>query len=180
MARCSICRFTIQPSEQAITCSECSAEYHQECWDEIGGCAAYGCVAGPSVREKLVVPKAVGKGWGNEKACPGCGKEIASSLLVCSCGARFPWAEPMSRDEYLDWLEKEDKQATRRRWILTLFLVSLFGVSAPLTGVIAGVYAFRLRGELGEQNGAIVALACGTAVIGLFYTLVFAATALGF
>ena len=40
---CPYCRSSLAGSERATTCSHCGLSYHQECWRENGGCAAYGC-----------------------------------------------------------------------------------------------------------------------------------------
>src|SRR5438876_1806454 len=117
MARCSICGTLIQPDEapSAVTrCDECKQEYHQACWDEIGGCATYGCRQAAQA-EKPPPPVQTGGGWGDTKPCPSCGTNIAASLLVCICGARFPWADPMTPLEYSDWHRKEDDVASSKK-----------------------------------------------------------------
>ena len=41
---CNICSYPIIPhSEDKKTCSACGLPFHTECWNEIGGCSAYGC-----------------------------------------------------------------------------------------------------------------------------------------
>jgi hypothetical protein len=179
MGRCSICRFPILPTDSVTECPQCDAEYHQVCWNGIGGCATYGCAAAAQ-SEKAVTVGAIKKGWGDEKTCPDCGQFIGASLLRCtSCKARFPWAEPMTKEEYRDWSEQQKGQASGRKLLFILFIVSLFGLPAPLTGPFAGFYAFRMRHALVGENGSYLALGYGTALIGLIYAVLFSAFASG-
>jgi hypothetical protein len=168
MARCAICKFPLQDDDEIVHCPECGTPYHKACWESIGGCAVYGCQAAATPDVKPA-PQVVGKGWGDEKRCPKCSRPLASSLLVCTCGARFPWAEPMSAQEYNDWLEGERQRQTKRNWLVGLFLITLFALPAPVTGAVAGYYAYRNRADLSGQYGAFLALGYGTAAIGLLY-----------
>ena len=178
MARCSICRTLVQPSDETTSCDECGQTYHQSCWDGIGGCATYGCAAAAQA-EKPPPPPVVGAGWGDTKTCPVCATEIASSLLVCRCGARFPYADPLSPAEYQGWLYDERQRSSSRKTLLGLFAGSLLGFPAPPLGAIAGWLAHRNRDELGGENGAYLALGYGTAVLGAAYSLVFLLLVLG-
>jgi len=40
---CSICLSNVEGSDVRHTCESCGAVYHEECWAENCGCAAYGC-----------------------------------------------------------------------------------------------------------------------------------------
>ena len=82
MARCAICYTVVGASEAAQQCPDCKTDYHQSCWNEIGGCGTYGCKKA-AVAEKPPVPVLVGQGWGDQKPCPNCNAQIGSSLLVC-------------------------------------------------------------------------------------------------
>lgn len=178
MTRCSICKFTIEADDDTTICSTCNSQYHTVCWESIGGCAVYGCSSAAQA-EKEPVLELVGKGWGDEKQCPSCSRMIPSSLLICSCGAKFPWAEPMSRSAYHEWLRQEEIRAGKRNNLVWLFLASLLAVTAPITGAIAGFYAYRNRHELAGKYGAFLALGYGTALMGAVYSLIFLALLLG-
>ena len=178
MQRCSICKTLIQPSHVTTGCPYCHSAYHRECWQQLGGCATYGCSAAP-VPEVVPLPTSVKGGWGDEKTCPQCGDNLPSSLLVCRCGAHFPWADPMTTQEYETWVQEQERGALARKGMVVLFFVSLFGVFAPLTGAIAGIYAYRSRKILAGDAGSYLALGYGTAAIGFFYSLIFLLLYLG-
>lgn len=172
MARCSICHTLIQSTEPLTSCSECHQEYHELCWAGVGGCATYGCSAA-AVAEKPPPAVNVGAGWGDEKTCPSCGKQVASSLLLCRCGATYPYADPMTAVEYQVWLGEEDRRRGSRRTLVVLFLLSLLAIPAPLLGPWAGYHAWSNKDEMVGANGAYLALGYGTAVLGVTYLFVF-------
>jgi hypothetical protein len=179
MARCSICYTVIRDeAEVQHTCPECKQDYHQSCWNEIGGCGTYGCKQA-AVAEKPPVPVVVGQGWGDTKECPSCGMQISSSLLVCGCRARFPWADPMTRGEYAEWRSQQEALGRARTLLIWMFILSLFVFPAPLTGLIAGVYAFFRRKLLAGTGGTYLAMGYGSAALGAIYTILIVVVALG-
>jgi hypothetical protein len=179
MARCTICHTLIQPADSVAACPECSQEYHRECWDELGGCATYGCEKAAEA-QKPEQPDYHPGGWGDEKTCPKCGRQITSSLLDCRCGARFPYADPMTRDEYYRWFEDEASLRSARRGLLSLFIVSLFGLAAPITGAIAAVMVYRFRNRLAGAQGTYLAMGYGSIALGAIYTLTIVLLVFGF
>lgn len=178
MARCSICYTLITEGEPTTACPECKQDYHQTCWNEIGGCGTYGCKQA-AVAEKPPLPVLVGAGWGDTKPCPSCSQHIASSLLVCMCGAKFPWADPMTSAEYRAWNEQQRRLASSRAKLIWLFIGSVIGVTAPVLGPIAGIYAHVKRRELAGPGGTYLAMGYASAAMGLIYTGLIAAVALG-
>jgi hypothetical protein len=40
---CAICQSAVSPSEAVLVCPSCDQVHHRECWNEVGGCATYGC-----------------------------------------------------------------------------------------------------------------------------------------
>src|SRR5205809_1051321 len=46
-ASCPTCQTGIAAHEAAVSCPSCGQPHHQECWDEVGGCAIYGCQSAP-------------------------------------------------------------------------------------------------------------------------------------
>jgi hypothetical protein len=179
MSRCSICYTVIAQEEPVTACPDCQQDYHKLCWDEIGGCGSYGCKQA-AVAQKPPLPVLVGAGWGDTKPCPSCGQQISSSLLVCTCRARFPWADPMTQEDYRSWLDKEAALARARQLLIVLFLLSLVGLTAPLAGAIAGLYAWRKRKLLAGAGGTYLAMGYGSAAMAMIYTLLIAVCALGF
>jgi hypothetical protein len=178
MSRCAACHTLIRSGDLMEECPACRQTYHASCWTELGGCATYGCEkAAPA--EKPPPPRIVGAGWGDVKECPRCRKEIASSLMICRCGARFPSADPMTPEEYRHWLEGEARQRGLRRTILVLFLLALTGILAPVCGVAAGIVAFLRRARLAGADGTYLAIGYGAAALGLLYAIVIVALAAG-
>jgi hypothetical protein len=178
MARCSICYTVLAQGEPVTACPECQQDYHKSCWDEIGGCGSYGCKQA-AVAQKPPLPVLVGAGWGDSKKCPACANEIGSSLLVCSCGAKFPWADPMTSDEFHTWLAEQGAIASSRTLLIWMFILSLIGVTAPITGPIAGIYAWMKRKQLAGTGGTYLAMGYGSAAIGAIYTILIVIVALG-
>jgi hypothetical protein len=179
MARCSICYTLIQPTDPTHPCPECQQQYHETCWSEIGGCGTYGCKSA-AVAQKPPVPVLVGSGWGDSKDCPVCHKAISASLLICRvCNSTFPWAEPMTPEEYADWRAGEQQVASAKKILVTLFLFSIAGVTAPLAGPAAGLYAYRKRGLLAGAHGTFLALGVGSAALGACYLVLILLLALG-
>ena len=178
MARCTICHTLIMDGDDTARCSECDNVYHQSCWDEMGGCATYGCSRAP-VAEKTAPTSGQGRGWGDTKVCPACGRDISSSVLICMCGARFPYADPMTREAYVEYLHDLSARKRARNVLLMLFFFTGAGFPAPITGPLAGIYAYGKRGLLTGQAGSYVALGLGTALLGIGYTVVFSLLALG-
>lgn len=178
MARCAICYTVLGQGEPVTACPECQQDYHKSCWDEIGGCGSYGCKHA-AVAQKPPLPVLVGAGWGDTKRCPQCGNEIGSSLLVCSCRARFPWADPMTAAEYHAWLDQQNAIAFARKLLIGLFILSLVGVTAPITGPLAGIYAWMKRTQLAGTGGTYLAMGYGSAAMGAIYSILIVVVALG-
>lgn len=44
---CPYCRFPIKSGEETLTCPDCGAVLHADCWRENGGCTSYGCTSSP-------------------------------------------------------------------------------------------------------------------------------------
>jgi len=85
----------------------------------------------------------------------------------------------MTTLEYQAWMQAEKYTAERRRWLVILFVITLFGLPAPLTGAIAGFQAYRHHEELAGEHGPFLALGYGAATIGVVYTLIFLLLFLG-
>ena len=178
MARCSICYTVLSAGEPVTACPDCQTDYHQTCCDEIGGCGSYGCKQA-AVAQKPPVPVLVGAGWGDSKECPACTRQIGSSLLVCGCGARFPWADPMTRDDYVAAVEKDRAIKSARTALIWMFMFSLIGFTAPVVGPVAGLYAYRKRAQLAGTGGTYLAMGYGSAAIGACYAILIVLIALG-
>ena len=45
---CPYCRFAIKAGVDVVTCGECGAVHHADCWDDNAGCSIMGCAAAPA------------------------------------------------------------------------------------------------------------------------------------
>jgi hypothetical protein len=171
-ARCTTCGTRIQATEPTQACADCGQTYHKSCWDEVGGCATFGCARAP-VAGKPAAPSSAGAGWGDFKNCPQCHSRIGSSLLVCTCGASFPYAAPMTSDQYGQWTADLRSAKGLKLTVLMLFVLSLTGVLAPILGPASYLLVRHRRKLLEGADGAFAALALGNLVVGVTYALVF-------
>lgn len=169
--RCAICGTRVRESDETTACGDCAQRYHAACWSAIRGCATYGCKKA-AVAQKAPPPKAVGAGWGDEKACPACQSDIPSSLLVCrSCKATFPWADPMTPGEYEDWKADQLALSKERRVLTFLFVASLTVVASPLAGPSGAIYAWTKRRRMVGTDGVYAAMGYGSALLGVAYVV---------
>ena len=179
MIRCSICHTKVADTDSKEDCPDCQQSYHAGCWIELGGCATYGCTRTP-VAEKPAPIMGAGGGWGDSKSCPNCSASIGASRLVCSCGAKFPYADPITSEEYHAWSSEQVSIKASKRVILGLFIGSIIGVTAPICGLLAGIFGYRKREQLAGEHGTYLALASGSAALGVVYSAAIAMIALGF
>ena len=168
---CSICQNAMQPGEEACLCPECRSPYHRECWDEVGGCATYGCRQMPQAA-KPAEPGPRTEGWGDDKVCPKCGQVIRSAALKCRyCKARFPSAVPMTSEEYREWRQQRALLTPTRIVAIVVFAVSLFGCLGPLVLLGGGLWLWRSHDSLKRVGGAPQVLAYFGLGLSLIYSL---------
>ena len=156
---CSICQNAVQPGEAACLCPECRSPYHRECWDEVGGCATYGCRQMPQAA-KPAEPGARTEGWGDEKACPKCRKPIRSAAVKCRyCKAKFPSALPMTPAEFHEWRAQQAQLAPTRIMAIVVFVASLFGCLGPVVLLGGGFWLWSSHDALKRVGGVHQVLA---------------------
>src|ERR687884_1692702 len=99
-ATCQICLHALEAEQHLHQCPSCKALYHEECWDELGGCAVYGC---PRMVEVKKAEDLEETHWGaTEKKCPICVETIPISATVCPfCNTIFKDKRPLKREELL-------------------------------------------------------------------------------
>lgn len=170
---CVVCRTPIAHGDTACSCSECRAAYHRECWDEIGGCATYGCELMPKApKSEDEVAEGEG-GWGDEKACPRCGKSIRSVAVKCRfCKARFPSPVPMTSAEYGAWGASRSQLGRVRTQAIVLFALSVLGVLAPVLVLVGAIWLWRSHKALRKVGGPHEVLAYGSVILSLFYCII--------
>jgi Prokaryotic RING finger family 1 len=158
---CPYCLHPIVSDEPTLTCPTCQTSHHLECWDELGGCAMYGCARMVEVHK---ADDDVVTSWGaRDKDCPMCAEKIPVIALACPyCRTRFADTRPMHREELLR--KVEDPVVSRnRRWAIFLLILSLLGVTSPLALALGLVRYVRHKMEI-EQAGPMVR---GTILIAL-------------
>lgn len=179
VTRCPVCKMALQPSEPVTACQQCHTTHHTACWQVSRGCSIYGCEGGTAV-ERSPLPANLRTGWGDDKLCPNCRNELPASALSCSCGAKFPWSDPITPQAYQEWTTYEHGRRVKRTALCTMFLLSMTGLAAPMAGLAAIVSTTRWRRELAGDYGAYLALGYGTAAIGAVYCAIFTGLWLGF
>ena len=177
MTRCGTCHARIAEGEEPKACPACRQEYHAACWAELGGCGTYGCEHAVQGEKPAVGPSH--GGWGDSKTCPSCNGVLHPSAMECRCGAKFPRIEAMTRAEYTAWTQARSRIRTVRRSLVAFFVISLFGIPAPVIGIAAGILAFVNRKDLAGEDGTYLALGYGAAALGVTHALAFALIAAG-
>jgi hypothetical protein len=66
-----------------------------------------------------------------------------------------------------------------KRVIIGLFIGSIIGVTAPVCGPLSGLFGYKKRKQLAGEHGTFLALACGSATLGVVYTALIIAMATG-
>jgi predicted RNA-binding Zn-ribbon protein involved in translation (DUF1610 family) len=163
----------MRDAETVVTCPECHAPYHAECWEENGGCAIYGCKLVPKVdmRGGMEIPASF---WGREhKPCPACGTEILAAAVRCRhCGATFSSAQPEDAGTFRKRAEQNQVAPALRRQAVWLFVFCVLPFTAPVAAVIALVWWRSHRDEIKTLPGIHVGLARLALIVGLGQTAI--------
>jgi RING finger family protein len=140
---CAICQTDFQPGEQIGPCPACQAPFHGDCWDENGGCAAYGCRLVPLVTAAPAAPPSV---WGQEERdCPACGARIKMAALRClHCGRPVPPA----RGPEAAAAAQAVVASPGVGGAALLFAAGILPPTAPLALLGGGLWLWRRRREL--------------------------------
>ena len=159
-ATCAVCQTLIEEGDQPVGCQACDSPYHRECWNEYGGCAAYGCANAPKQEPKRDV----------EKQCPFCAELIPAKVTRCpSCRERFEDARPLD-EGYVDGLLAEPQlKATRQKafWFLAASILPCVG---PVTAVVGWTWLQSGSSQLEEAGGVYATMVKAGAMLGVTYT----------
>ena len=165
-AACQICLHAVETGQPVQFCPDCRACYHQECWDELGGCGTYGC---PRMVEIKKSEDQTQTYWGaTEKKCPICIEQIPISTLVCPhCKTRFSDTRPMTREELLPQREDPALREYRRKAVW-LFIFSVLGCTSPFALLIGSIWYRSHRDEIdraGPTARALTLIGLGICVL---------------
>jgi hypothetical protein len=155
----AICPYDHQPIldvDDAVVCPGCHRRSHRECWEELGGCAVYGC---PRMVEVKKPAEGAATFWGeSEKTCPFCAERIPVGAVDCPlCRTPFGDVRPLSREAVLIQPPDPDYQRLRRQAIV-LLVFSVLGCTSPFA-LVAGLIWYRGNQPDIKRFGAVNALA---------------------
>jgi hypothetical protein len=181
---CPFCLAGIGDGEATAACPACHAVYHQECWQENGGCAVYGCTQVPAVesRQAIEIPMSY---WGQEnKPCPACGRQILAAAVRCRhCGATFASARPQDSAEFQRRTSMDQRLPEVRRLVVWMFVCCVVPLTSPVGAVWGAVWYPAHREEVEALPpfyralckigiGAAIVLTVGVAVMTCLYAVV--------
>lgn len=173
---CAICQIGLEPGHAITVCPGCKSEYHQGCWQENRGCATYGCPnAPPALKREGILPGEQAYWGATTKTCPACGETIGVGELVCPfCRERFESPTPLTPEDMQRHAGGHRPLATEgRTGALLLFILSLFGCTAPFILLVGGIWYAQNGRKLREGSPLHRILALVGLGIAGFYCLIF-------
>ncbi|MDP4181510.1 MAG: RING finger protein [Bacillota bacterium] len=173
--KCSICQGEITNSDLTTSCPECENSYHQDCWNENGGCGTPGCKNLPVVNTKTEVHYAENSFWGiDNKDCPACGEKIPAASLVCPhCDEEFSSAEPISQSAYkLRKSFNPNINDGSGKIAITIFILGIIGCTSIPCLIFGGLWFLKNKEHLKASNGFFYFLALAGLIISILYTII--------
>jgi hypothetical protein len=172
---CPICQTEIGASEQFLACSVCGQVHHQECWNEIGGCATYGCTQAPAL-EKDAPPVQPQSAWGDTKLCPVCAERVKSIAVKCRyCGFDFGTVDPLTADDVRQRIARGETSSQLQVGIILLFIASIIlPCLAPITLIVIPAWLWPKRADVKRTGPIFVVLAVAAFALSVLYSVLIA------
>ena len=163
---CGICGHPLVAEQLLLSCPACERPFHRECWEELGGCATFGC----SRMVETKKPDEQINYWGaSKKQCPMCAESIPVSALECPCcHTNFDDIRPMAKTDLVKPVEDDNVRAMRRRAAWLLFFNAI-GITSPIAVVVALLWYLRGKQEIARADPSSRALILISITIGLIY-----------
>ena len=158
---CAICQDQILPDDpQTTRCPDCSALYHQDCWQHNGGCAIYGCPSVPELEKQPDIEQPLSH-WGRDsKSCPKCEATIQVTARRCRhCGYMFASSTPDDPEKPASEPTTEWRIGAIRRRIPWLCAFCLFPVTAA-PAALFGYFWYRENRSVMARMPASYSAAC--------------------
>lgn len=176
---CPVCQTTIDADEKVVICPACEQVHHGECWDQVGGCATYGCeqMHATNKPQEASTPLSA---WGDTKLCPVCAERIKAIALRCRyCGTDFETVDPVTLGDIHRRSSRRTKDASLRQSVVALFVCSIIGLLAPITLIIALVWFLPKRRDIARSGPVYTVLGYVGLALSVLYSFLMLVFAIG-
>ena len=153
---CGICQKALEAVHATVNCPACSQPYHEKCWEDNGGCAAYGCIqAGMMMPLPPIAPV----------EAPPIAARVVEPVPVKHAPVKILARQPIP-DRPVHQPMASDKAVLIGSVVGVILGTFTFGVPALAMAAAALVYAIRGRRD-SAHSSRVAAVATAICVIGI-------------